>query len=139
MRSNALPPRRSNPLSRAVRAALFCLPLTAIAAVPVALAQSAAEQTARSYDIPAGALSSALSRFAGEAGVMLSVEGSLVDGRDSSGLQGQYGVDEGFQTLLRGSGLQAVRDERGTYSLVAAREQAGAVELKPMVVEGFAL
>jgi len=139
MRSNALPPRRSNPLSRAVRAALLCLPLTAIAAAPVALAQSAAEQTARSYDIPAGSLSSALSRFAGEAGVMLSVEGSLVDGRDSSGLQGQYGVDEGFQTLLRGSGLQAVRDERGTYSLVPAREQAGAVELKPMVVEGFAL
>lgn len=141
MRSTALPLRRPRSLSQAVRAAMLCLPLAAVVVAPVALAQSVGQQTARSYDIPAGSLSSALSRFAGEAGVMLSVDGRLVDNRQSSGLQGQYGVEEGFDTLLRGSGLQAVRDERGAYSLVPApsREQAEAVELKPMVVEGFAL
>ncbi len=93
----------------------------------------------RGYDIPAGPLSSALSRFAGEAGVMLSVDARLIEGRQSGGLQGQYGVEEGFETLLQGSGLQAVRDQRGTYSLAPRQEQAGTVELKPMVVEGFAL
>ncbi len=141
MRVTASPVRRPNSLSLAIRAAMLCMPLATIAVAPMALAQSAQQQAVRSYDIPAGSLSSALSRFAGEAGVMLSVDGRLLGNRQSSGLRGQYGVEEGFDALLRGSGLQALRDERGTYSLVPepSGEQAKAVELKPMVVEGFAL
>ncbi|WP_301358896.1 TonB-dependent siderophore receptor [Stutzerimonas nitrititolerans] len=134
------PYHRSRPLAQAIRAALFCLPLATLVAAPAALAQSAAsEQSVRSYEIPAGPLSSALSRFAGEAGVMLSVDGRLLEGRQSGGLSGQYGVDEGFDALLQGSGLQAVRNAQGTYSLAPRAEQASTVELKPMVVEGFAL
>jgi iron complex outermembrane receptor protein len=141
MRSSALPLRRSITLSQAVRVAMLCLPLTPIAAAPMALAQTASQQAARSYEIPAGPLSTALSRFAGEAGMMLSVDGSFIGGRQSQGLQGQYGVEEGFGALLRGSGLQVVRDARGAFSLVPSPsgDQAEAVELKPMVVEGFAL
>ncbi|WP_417779525.1 TonB-dependent siderophore receptor [Stutzerimonas xanthomarina] len=141
MRSTALPVCRPRSLSQAIRAAMLCLPLATVAVAPMALAQSIEQQTERTYDIPAGSLSTALSRFAGEAGVMLSVDGRLVDNRQSSGLHGQYGVAEGFDTLLRGSGLRAVRDQRGAYLLVPAPsgEQAEAVELKPMVVEGFAL
>ncbi len=139
MRSIALPFRRPNTLAQAVRAAMLCLPLATLATSPAAWAQSASQQSVRGYDIPAGPLSSALSRFAGEAGVMLSVDARLIEGRQSGGLQGQYGVEEGFETLLQGSGLQAVRDQRGTYSLAPRQEQAGTVELKPMVVEGFAL
>src|SRR5690606_31973131 len=134
------PYHRSRPLAQAIRAALFCLPLATLVAAPAALAQSAAsEQSVRSYEIPAGPLSSALSRFAGEAGVMLSVDGSLLEGRQSGGLSGQYDVDEGFDALLQGSGLQAVRNAQGTYSLAPRAEQASTVELKPMLVEGFAL
>ncbi|MCP9340510.1 TonB-dependent siderophore receptor [Stutzerimonas xanthomarina] len=141
MRSTALPVCRPRSLSQAIRAAMLCLPLATVGVAPMALAQSIEQQTERTYDIPAGSLSTALSRFAGEAGVMLSVDGRLVDNRQSSGLHGQYGVAEGFDTLLRGSGLRAVRDQRGAYLLVPAPsgEQAEAVELKPMVVEGFAL
>lgn len=139
MRSIALPFRRPSTLAQAVRAAMLCLPLATLATSPAAWAQSASQQSVRGYDIPAGPLSSALSRFAGEAGVMLSVDARLIEGRQSGGLQGQYGVEEGFETLLQGSGLQAVRDQRGTYSLAPRQEQAGTVELKPMVVEGFAL
>ncbi len=140
MRSTALPfiPNRSRALALGIRAALLCLPLASV--VPgVALAQSATQQAVRSYDIPAGSLSSALSRFAGEAGVLLSVDGSLLQGLQSNGLQGQYGVDEGFSTLLHGSGLQAVRDSQGNYSLARPTAQNDAVELQPMTVEGFAL
>ncbi|MFV0454629.1 MAG: TonB-dependent siderophore receptor [Pseudomonas sp.] len=134
------PHHRSRPLVQAIRAALFCLPLATLVAAPAALAQSAtSEQSVRSYEIPAGPLSSALSRFAGEAGVMLSVDGSLLEGLQSSGLSGQYGVDEGFDELLQGSGLQVVRNAQGTYSLAPRAEQASTVELKSMVVEGFAL
>jgi iron complex outermembrane receptor protein len=142
MRSTCLPllPSRSHALTGAGRAALLCLPLGALApALASAAENSASQQAVRSYDIPAGPLSSALSRFAGEAGVLLSVDGSLLQGRQSRGLQGQYGVEDGFAALLQGSGLQAVRDGQGNYSLAPRVEQASAVELKPMVVEGFAL
>ncbi|WP_217475712.1 TonB-dependent siderophore receptor [Stutzerimonas stutzeri] len=139
MRSIVTPLRRSSALGHAVRAALFCLPLAALASSPEALAQSASQQSVRGYDIPAGPLSSALSRFAGEAGILLSVEGSLIEGRQSKGLQGQFGIEEGFERLLQGSGLQAVRDEQGTYSLAPRPPSGDTVELKPMVVEGFAL
>ena len=140
MRSSALPftPNRSRTLALGIRAALLCLPLAAV--VPaIAQAQAATQQAVRSYDIPAGALSSALSRFAGEAGVLLSVDGSLVQGLESNGLKGQYGIDEGFAALLQGSGLQAVRDGQGNYSLTRRSAQSDAVELQPMTVEGFAL
>jgi len=140
MRSTALPfiPNRSRALALGIRAALLCLPLASI--VPgAAMAQSATQQVVRSYDIPAGPLSSALSRFAGEAGVLLSVDGSLLQGLESNGLQGQYGVDDGFAALLQGSGLQAVRDSQGNYSLARRSAQTDAVELQPMTVEGFAL
>ncbi|QGZ29100.1 TonB-dependent siderophore receptor [Stutzerimonas stutzeri] len=139
MRPIVLPFRRPSTLAQAVRAALLCLPLAALATAPMAMAQSASQQSVRGYDIPAGPLSSTLSRFAGEAGVMLSVDARLIEGQRSGGLQGQYGVEDGFDALLQGSGLQAVRDERGTYSLAPRSEQARTVELKPMVVEGFAL
>jgi len=139
MPSRIRPLYRSRPLAQAIRAAMFCLPLATLGASPVALAQPAAsEQSMRHYEIPAGPLSSALSLYAGEAGVMLSVDGSLLEGRQSNGLNGQYGVDEGFAALLQGSGLQALRNAQGTYSLAPRAEQA-TVELKPMVVEGFAL
>ena len=91
MRSRSLPctPR---PLTRAVRAAVIALPLSILAAPPA----SAAETDARRYEIPAGPLSSALSRFAGDAGVLLSVDGNLVQGLNSSGLRGEYAVDQGL-------------------------------------------
>ncbi len=131
---------RSRPLTQAIRAAVFCLPLASLVVAPVALAQFAiSEQSAHYYEIPAGPLSTALSRFAGEAGIMLSVDGSLLEERQSNGLSGQYNVDEGFDALLQGSGLQTVRNAQGTYSLAPRAEQASTVELKPMVVEGFAL
>ncbi len=67
------------------------------------------------------------------------MDGSLLQGMDSNGLQGQYGVDAGFAALLQGSGLQAVRDSQGNYSLARRSAQTDAVELQPMTVEGFAL
>ncbi len=130
MRSTALPflPDRSRALALGIRAALLCLPLSI--APGLANAQSTTQQAVRSYDIPAGPLSSALSRFAGEAGVLLSVDGSLLQGLETNGLRGQYGVDDG---------LQAVRGGQGNYSLSRRTAQSDAVELQSMTVEGFAL
>ena len=58
----------SQALRRAIRAAVLAMPLAALQPVLAGLAHAAdAQHSLRSYDIPAGPLSSALSRFAGEA------------------------------------------------------------------------
>ncbi|MFK3775728.1 TonB-dependent siderophore receptor [Pseudomonas sp. NPDC089406] len=97
-----------------------------------------ADATARrSYEVPAGSLAGALTRFAGQAGVSLSVDPALVSGRSSAGLQGEYGVEEGFQALLRGSGLQLLPAGQGGYTLVPqAQPMEGAHELPSTTING---
>lgn len=129
-------------LRRSIR--LAALTLTALSP-SLLMAQSVAfdaayQQDARSYRIPAGPLSSALSRFAGEAGVLLSVDARLTEGKHSPGLQGSYGIEAGFAELLRGSGLQAVADGNGGYSLQAAgQSSAGSLQLGGTDIKAFAL
>lgn len=74
--------------------------------------QSAAQQ----YDIAAGSLTQALNQFAQRAGVVLSFDPALTAGKHSSGLKGSYGVQQGFNALLQGSGLELQPSGSG-YSL----------------------
>ena len=79
-------------------------------------AGSAAEQ-AQSFNIGSGSLDQVLIVFAGAAGVELSVDSRLTQGKESPGLNGRYTVAEGFERLVHGQGLQVVRGDNGTYSL----------------------
>ncbi|TDF84424.1 TonB-dependent receptor [Pseudomonas sp. H9] len=90
-----------------------------------------AEGEQRSYKVPAGDLGTALIRFAGQAGVSVSVQPGLVNGRHSAGLSGEYSVDEGFARLLQGSGLQLQPVSAQTYTLVPAPERSDALEIAP--------
>jgi iron complex outermembrane receptor protein len=74
----------------------------------------------RSYQVPAGSLDAALTRFAGLAGVNLSVDPALVSGRTSPGLSGDFAVEEGFAQLLQGSGLQLLPVGEQAYMLTPA-------------------
>lgn len=109
--SFALPSRR--PLVLALQLAFVAAPLLTPALMPAAQAQAAA----RSYSIPAGTLSRVLSQFAAEAGVLLSVDAALTEGKQSAGLQGSYGVAQGLERILAGSGLEAVPQNSGGYTL----------------------
>lgn len=82
-----------------------------------ALAQDAAAPASRSYDIPAGPLSGALTRFSREAGIYLVGAGQAAEGKLSPGLKGNYGVQGGFAALLAGTGLEAFRQADGSYGL----------------------
>lgn len=64
-------------------------------------------QTTQSYNIPAGDLSKALAAFAGKAGILLSVDGTLVQNETTPGLQGTYSVNEGLAILLQNTRLTA--------------------------------
>ena len=100
-------PLRFRPAFAGWRPLLSLSLMLSLSASPFLISSSQAEEAARrSYQVPAGSLSAALTRFAGLAGVNLSVDPSLVGGRNSPGLSGEYGVEEGFARLLQGSGLQ---------------------------------
>ncbi|MCB5184761.1 TonB-dependent receptor [Methylobacillus gramineus] len=70
-----------------------------------------------SYSIPAGDLSQALTLYAGNAGVLLSFDSALTQHKKTSGLRGNYGVMQGFNELLKGSGLEVLQGETGRYQL----------------------
>ncbi|MFW3896904.1 TonB-dependent siderophore receptor [Pseudomonas bharatica] len=80
--------------------------------------QARAEEPQRRYAIAPGPLGAVLSRFASDAGVVLSFDARLTQDRRSPGLQGSYSVEQGFALLLRDSDLQVVRSGGSDYLLL---------------------
>ncbi|KWS91717.1 MULTISPECIES: TonB-dependent receptor [Pseudomonas syringae group] len=115
----------------------FSLLLT-LSSSPLFASTSWAETSGkRAYEVPAGSLSAALTRFAGQAGVNLSVDPALVNGRNSSGLSGEFAVEEGFARLLQGSGLQLISVGEQAYTLIPAPDSASAgLQLAPTSIVG---
>ncbi|UFP97463.1 TonB-dependent receptor [Pseudomonas fitomaticsae] len=110
--------------------------MLSLSASPLLMPVSWADEAARrSYQVPAGSLSAALTRFAGLAGVNLSVDPALVSGRSSNGLSGEYGVEEGFARLLAGSGLQLQPVGEQAYILMPAPE-GSSLQLAPTSILG---
>jgi len=93
------------PLARAFRHTLLALALAGAAGAAQA-ADAPAAQAARSYDIPAGALGPALTRYASESGINIAIDPALVAGRTTRGLSGQFAPRDGLARLLAGSGLE---------------------------------
>ncbi|MBO0493742.1 TonB-dependent receptor [Pseudomonas sp. Marseille-Q1929] len=89
-------------------------------------AMAASQQQA--FAIAPGPLGSVLSRFASEAGVVLSFDSGLTAGRQSAGLQGTYSVEQGFARLLAGSNLAIAANSDGSYRL-APQASGGALTL----------
>ena len=89
------------------------------------------------FAIEAGSLAAVLNTFATQAGVVLSFDNALTEGRQSRGLKGRYGIEQGFSVLLSGSGLQAVAGRDNSYVLLAA--QSGTLQLGATTVTGYGL
>ncbi|MFB9125907.1 TonB-dependent siderophore receptor [Paraburkholderia dipogonis] len=90
----------------------------ALAAEPSADTSVSTAAARNSYDIPAGPLEGALNRFGRETGLLLSFPAALTAGRASEGLHGDYAVPQALERLLRGTGLEAVQQSNGGYTLV---------------------
>lgn len=103
---------------------------------PVAHAQASVGQSTaraaatRTYDIPAGPLDGVLAQFVSESGTPLASSAEMVRGRHSDGLHGAYAVNAGLQTLLAGTGLEAVPQADGSYSLQTAAVALPATNVK---------
>lgn len=94
------------------------------------------------FNIPAGNLDHVLNRFGLEAGLELYLDGSLLQGHTSSGLNGQYSALDGLRILLEGTGLTAVQQADGAYRIGSPNDiyqgnnLAGSVQLDAIDVVG---
>lgn len=104
----------------------------------VMMPQASAAQQLQRYDIQPGPLGEVLSQYARQAGVAISFAAGQVNGLRSAGLQGSYGVQEGFAALLHGQGLQAQWSSDG-YVLVDVPLGQGALELGATSINGQVL
>ncbi|MGE8656177.1 MAG: TonB-dependent siderophore receptor [Achromobacter sp.] len=134
--ASATPPHPTpalHALALALNLAIAGATLATVGWASAAQAQAAAAP-ARRHDIPAGPLNAALTRFAQEAGLLLSAPGALTQDKRTAGLSGIVTVDQGFAELLRGQGLAAARQTDGSYALrQTAPADAAAVTTLPAV------
>ncbi|MFO6419170.1 TonB-dependent siderophore receptor [Hylemonella sp. W303a] len=110
MRRQFFPVRQ--PLITALALALYGASIGAQAAGPATESSAAVS----AYDIPAGSLTQVLNQFALRASVVLSFDPALTAGRQSPGLKGRYTVQQGFEVLLRETGLELLLGGSG-YTL----------------------
>ena len=122
-----------------------CLAATLLAAPAMYAMAAAAEGAPRSFRIAAAPLGQALRQFAGQAGILLSAEGGLTQGKRSAGLHATVSTSQGLQQLLAGTGLVAVQLPDGSYILRLAPAPlradlngvgAGLQVLAPVTVRG---
>src|SRR2546427_630864 len=90
---------------------------TAADCVHAAPSAQAGQAAQRSFSIAAGPLTHVIAQYANQAGVALSFDAAQLGRLQSPGLQGSYGVEDGFARLLQGTALQAVRESSGVYTL----------------------
>lgn len=118
---------------------VLCAPLTFLALAPFAvtpLAASAAQVSGeQTFDIPSGPLGRVLNEFSRQAGVYLVGSHELAQNHRSDGLRGRHSIHQGLEHLLRGTGLQAVRQGASGYVLQPG-SAVDVVQLQPMSVIG---
>ncbi|MCP8463006.1 TonB-dependent siderophore receptor [Pseudomonas sp. ZM23] len=90
-----------------------CLLATAILLGTSAIAA----ETTRDYQLPAGPLASTLNRIAAEAGLSLSLDPALANGRSAHAVNGRYDAAGALRQALEGTGLELVESGSGSYSL----------------------
>lgn len=117
--SRTLPTFRLNPCTAALLLALGGAALPQPSAAQPASAQSAAE-AARDYDLPTGPLAATLNRIAREAGLALTVDAQLVEGRNAAPVRGRLSAPQALRQALSGSGLDLLATTGGGYTLRAA-------------------
>ena len=130
--------RRTKSLRHAVHLAFSgALLATPVAATFVTLPAWAQSSEAKyTFAIAAGSLEAAIVEFSSIAGVTVSFEPAAVQGKRSAAVQGTFSTGQALQRLLEGSGLQAVQQSGGSYSLLPVGESGTALELGATSVTG---
>ncbi|AVJ25846.1 TonB-dependent siderophore receptor [Achromobacter spanius] len=120
-------------------AAFFIAPIALLSALaaPSAQAQTAPQHDTQTYAIAAGELQTVLSAFGQASGLMITYSAEDIAGKHSAGVIGRYAVKDALATLLAGTGLQAIAQSNGGYTVTPIpRSTESAVELAPISVIG---
>ncbi|SDP20535.1 TonB-dependent siderophore receptor [Ectopseudomonas guguanensis] len=96
-------------------------------ALTIAFAGQVGLAHAEPYQLPAGPLAATLNQIASQAGVTLSIDPALTEGKRSAPVQGDLQAVDALNHALRGTGLQLQSNGAGVYSLVPAAESAVAL------------
>jgi iron complex outermembrane recepter protein len=123
---------RPSALALALQSALLTLAVGSTVLPQAAHAQSAptalpAGGEVMVFNVPAGPMAVALDRFARTAKVNLSYDAALLQGHSSGGLTGSHTIAAGLSALLAGSGMEALAQPGGGYSLRKAALAAAPV------------
>lgn len=121
---------RPTPLTAASLA--LCAALATAPAPLLAQTQPLPGAAVRPVELPPGPLDAALNTFARQAGVLLSFDPTLAEGRRSTGLSGRYTAAEGFRRLLAGTPLKAVAQPDGSFT-IQSEPGADTAETLPLV------
>ncbi|WP_167383659.1 TonB-dependent receptor [Bordetella genomosp. 12] len=107
------------------------LALGATATLPSQALAQAASATRAGYVIPPGPLARALDTYARLEHITITYDATLIGSLQSPGLKGRPAVAEGLNQLLAGTGLAAIAQPDGGYTLKSA--PAGTVAELPVV------
>ncbi|MEG0482889.1 MAG: STN domain-containing protein, partial [Acinetobacter sp.] len=95
----------------------FAIHTVCIGGLTLPLQQASAETVGIiSYDIPAGTLANVLNQFAEQSDTSIAIDAQQLKGQYSSGLKGNYALEQGFQHILASSAFHAVKVGQG-YTL----------------------
>lgn len=120
---------------------LFCVASASAetaAADAEARAIEAAEARVRTWVIPAGPLSAALTDFAAQSGLYLAGASAGAKGKSSPGLNGRYPTRQALARLLADSGLSYRFVDAGAVTLEPDKEEEAPEPLPPLSVAGEA-
>ncbi|MCO8165351.1 TonB-dependent receptor [Pseudomonas sp. 21LCFQ010] len=112
-------------------------------ALPFALAVAAISapamaQAAQPFNIPAGNLADTLNSIASQGGLVLSLDPSLVSGKQAPAIHGEMTATQALQKAVAGSGLDVLVTSGGNVTLVPALSNEQALELSSVTISGKA-
>lgn len=116
------------------RPGLLALAIALAVPAPFLHAAPAEQASVRDYRIAAGPLAGTLNRIAAQAGLVLTLDPALAEGRSAHAVQGRFDAPGALREALKGSGLELVENAGGTYSLRKVPEDT--LSLQAMTVSG---
>jgi len=110
--------------------------MSLLMAMPLMAQSALAAEVTYQFDIPAGSLSSALTRASTTSGMRLLVPSELINGRNTKGLKGTFTLEEALQQLLSQNGLSYQINYQDKLIRVAPLGTTETQNLSPVEVRG---